>query len=110
MKRNLGEKGIALVLSLASITLFAILASGFVAVGVRNTQVGSDYEYGTEALSTAEAGVHFALGQMNAGEIVPPKPILGDPTWVDWVENLVTPGYESAVQIKYVPELMLPNF
>ncbi|MCH7761152.1 hypothetical protein IIA15_07120 [candidate division TA06 bacterium] len=105
-----GERGIALLISLMCITLFALLASGFVAIGVRNTHLGADLHHTSEALSSAEAGVHFAFGQMNAGEIVPPEPILGDPTWVNWVENLVTPGYESDVQISFVPELMLPNF
>ncbi|MCH7761726.1 hypothetical protein IIA15_10075, partial [candidate division TA06 bacterium] len=100
--------------SLFSIVIFALLASGFIFIGVRNTQMGSDLKYSAEALSSAEAGVHFALGQMNAEEILPPEPDLNeseaDSIWRNWVHPLETPGYGSEVEISYVVEKMLPLF
>ncbi|MCH7761206.1 pilus assembly PilX N-terminal domain-containing protein [candidate division TA06 bacterium] len=110
----IGERGIALVIALGFITIFALLAGGFASISIRNTQVGSDFHYSSEALSSAEAGVHFAIGQMNAGEIVPPEPDLNDPEadsiWRNWVDSLDVPGYKSKVQVAYAETLMLPYF
>jgi hypothetical protein len=105
-----GERGVALFLSLGFITMFTLLAGGFVVIGLRSTHLGADFQYSSNALSSAEAGIHFAIGQMNAGEIVPPEPLKGDPTWENWVYSLVTPGYESEVEIRYAKDLMLPHF
>jgi hypothetical protein len=105
-----GEKGIVLVLSLGLIAMFSILATGFVTMGVRNTQLGSNYRYSSEALSSAEAGIQFAIGQMNADNIKPPEPKLGEIEWENWVHSLETPGYGSHVTISYVKDLMLPYF
>jgi hypothetical protein len=105
-----GEKGIVMILALGFIAVFSIMATGFVTMGVRNTHLGSDYRYSSEALSYAEAGIQFAIGQMNADNIRPPDPILGDPGWENWVHTLETPGYGSEVTISYVKDMMIPHF
>lgn len=107
---GIGEKGMALYISLGFITLLAILAGGFVAIGLRSSQLESDHYHSSNALSNAEAGIHFAMGQINAGEIVPPEPSLEDSAWMDWVDTLETPGYGSEVEIRYIKDLMLPHF
>jgi hypothetical protein len=105
-----GERGMVLFLALGFITIFSLLAGGFVAIGIRNTHLDSDYRYASNALSTSEAGIQFAIGQLTGKEIEPPVPTLADSSWMTWVTTVVTPGYSSKVEISYVAELMFPHF
>jgi len=101
-----GEQGIALFTALSFVTIFSLLAGGFVAVGVRNSHLEADFQHTSNALSSAEAGIHFAIGQMYSGEIVPPEPIEGDEEWENWLDSLETPGYGSDVEVSYATNLM----
>lgn len=104
------ERGMVLFVALGLITIISLLAGGFLSIGVRNSHLEADFHHASNALSSAEAGIHFALGQMRAGGITPPEPELGDTTWENWTQTLETPGYSSEVEVSYVKEFMLPQF